>query len=71
MTEQDMIEIRRYLDADQRNKEFWASVRSALIMFIKAIEKRYNITQYDFKDVRQVPIGETDSVTGMTKGQNG
>lgn len=49
-------------------REFWVTVRAALIMFIKAIEKRYDIERYNFSETRQVPIAETDSVAGFQKG---
>lgn len=49
-------------------REFWVTVRAALIMFIKAIEKRYEIERYNFSETRQVPIAETDSVAGFQKG---
>lgn len=34
------------MDAD---REFWLTVRAALLMFVKAIEKRYAITSHTFK----------------------
>lgn len=68
MSEQDLAEVKRYLEGERRTREFWATVRAALIMFIKAIEKRYEIERYNFSETRQVPIAETDSVTGLTKG---
>ena len=28
------------------DREFWITVRAALIMFVRAIEKRYNLSEY-------------------------
>lgn len=33
------------------DREFWLAIRAALIMFVRAIEKRYNFKGYDFADV--------------------
>jgi hypothetical protein len=63
MSEQDMIEVKRYLEAERLTREFWATVRAALIMFVRAIEKRYGMG-----DAKQITIGENDSVAGATKG---
>ena len=40
------------------------TIRAALIMMVRAIEKRYGIKRYDF-DEKIVPIGENDSITGV------
>lgn len=39
---------------------FWLTVRAALIMFVKAIEKRYKIG-----DGKIVPVGASDSLTAL------
>lgn len=30
------------------DKEFWMTIRAALIMFIRAIEKRYDLKRHEF-----------------------
>ena len=29
-------------------KDFWMTIRAALIMFVRAIEKRYNLKKHEF-----------------------
>ena len=41
---------------------FWLTVRAALIMFVKAIEKRYKIG-----DGKIVQIGATDSIATIER----
>lgn len=33
------------------DREFWMTVRAALIMFVRAIEKRYNLKTHEFTNV--------------------
>lgn len=33
------------------DRDFWLTVRAALIMFIRAIEKRYDLKCHNFSDV--------------------
>ena len=35
----------------EMDKEFWMTIRAALIMFVRAIEKRYNLKSHSFTDV--------------------
>lgn len=35
-------------------KDFWLSVRAALIMFVRAIEKRYELKTYVFLETETV-----------------
>ena len=32
---------------NELDRDFWITVRAALIMFIRAIEKRYDLKKYD------------------------
>jgi hypothetical protein len=34
----------------EMDKEFWLTIRAALIMFVRAIEKRYNLKNHSFSD---------------------
>jgi len=43
-----------------KDKEFWITVRAALIMFVRAIEKRWDIKE------KPVPLGDYDMVDKMT-----
>ena len=43
------------------DREFWLMFRSALLMIVSAIERRYKIGKYS--DCQPVAIGENDSVT--------
>lgn len=33
------------------DREFWLTIRAALIMFVRAIEKRYDLKCHSFSDV--------------------
>lgn len=33
------------------DREFWLTVRAALIMFVRAIEKRYDLKAHEFSDI--------------------
>lgn len=33
------------IEQERQNREFWMTVRAALLMFVRAIEKRYNIVE--------------------------
>lgn len=33
------------------DREFWMTIRAALIMFVRAIEKRYDLKGHNFSDV--------------------
>lgn len=39
------------------DKDFWLTIRAALIMFVRAIEKRYNMKRHEFSDDTPMPIG--------------
>ena len=39
------------------DKEFWLTVRAALIMFVRAIEKRYGLNRHEFTDETPVTVG--------------
>lgn len=41
------------------DREFWMTVRAALIMFVKAIEKRYGMGE-----AKPIIISEGDSIAG-------
>lgn len=32
----------------EMDKEFWLTIRAALIMFVRAIEKRYDMKKHEF-----------------------
>jgi hypothetical protein len=44
------------------DKEFWLTFRAALIMLVRAIEKRYNLKRHEFSNDVQMPIGYNASV---------
>ncbi len=33
---------------NELDKEFWTTIRAALIMFVRAIEKRYELKRHEF-----------------------
>ena len=33
------------------DKDFWLTIRAALIMFVRAIEKRYNLKEQSFEEL--------------------
>lgn len=35
------------------DKDFWMTIRAALIMFVRAIEKRYNLKRHEFAEVEE------------------
>ncbi len=37
------------------DRDLWIAIRRALIMFIRAIEKRYNIKPLDAEDIVKIP----------------
>jgi len=37
------------------DRDFWIAIRRALIMFIRAIEKRYDIKPLDAEDIVKLP----------------
>lgn len=37
------------------DRDFWIAIRRALIMFIRAIEKRYDIKPLDGEDIVKLP----------------
>jgi hypothetical protein len=42
------------------DREFWMTIRAALIMFIRAIEKRYELKRHEFAN----PVGYNAEVKG-------
>jgi len=44
------------------DREFWTMIRTALLMVVSAIEKKYMIGKHD--PLRRVEIGASDSMTG-------
>ena len=44
------------------DREFWQIIRTALLMFVSAIEKKYMLGKYD--PLRRVVVDERDSVAG-------
>ena len=44
------------------DREFWQIIRTALLMFVSAIEKKYMLGKHD--PLRRVVVDERDSVAG-------
>lgn len=43
-------------------KDFWMTIRAALIMFVRAIESRYNLKRHEFSNDKALPVGYNASV---------
>jgi hypothetical protein len=37
------------------DRDFWIAIRRALIMFVRAIEKRYDIKSFEGEDIVKLP----------------